>query len=278
MRAALLATALVMSAPLRAQSMAGMPGMAMPSSTPTATAAPPPTDFYADRDYPVAAMDAARARLMREAGGRSFHQILFNLAEVRAHRGRNRYRWDGEAWFGGDIDRAVLKTEGGGTIGDHPGEAEVQALYSHAIGPYFDIQGGVREDVDPVPRRTDATIGIEGLTPYRIEIEARLFVSTRGEVLGRLEGWYDERLTQWLVLQPRVELDFAAQTTRSRGVGRGLSDAELGLRLRYEIARRFAPYIGVSYDARTGRSADLARERGDDATVTSLVGGVRFWF
>ena len=278
--------ALLAATPACAQSMADMPGMAMPhapavaaTAVPAATAPPPvPADFYADRDYPVAAMDAARATMMREEGGQRFHQILFNLAEVQARAGRDGYRWDGEAWLGGDIDRAVIRSEGGGRFRGGVDAAEVQALYSHAIGPYFDLQGGVRQDLGRGPRRSYATIAIEGLAPYMFETEARLFVSTRGDLLGRLEGWYDQRLTQRIVLQPRVELNLAAQTVRSRGVGAGLSDAELGLRLRYEITRRFAPYVGVSYDARTGRSADLARTRGDDPTVTSLVGGVRAWF
>ena len=111
-----------------------------------------------------------------------------------------------------------------------------------------------------------------------MEIEAALFVSTRGELVGRIEGWHDARVTQRLVLQPRVELNLAAQDLRGTPIGAGLSDAELGLRLRYEIAREFAPYVGVSYEAKTGRTAEAARAAGRDVAATILVIGTRFWF
>lgn len=265
-----------------------MPGMAMrsaPGSAPAGTAlpaghaAPPPVpiDRYADRQYPAAAMAAADARMMRQEGGQSFYQAMFNLAEYQAHQGHDGYRWDGEAWFGGDIDRAELRTEGTGTLRGRVDDAEVQALYGHAIGPYFDLQAGVRQEFAPHPTRSDVTIGVEGLAPYMFQTEARLFVSTQGEVSGRFEAWMDERLTQRLVLQPRAELNFAAQDEPERRIGAGLYDAELGARLRYEMARRFAPYVGISYEAATGRTADYLRADGHAPTTTSFVAGVRFW-
>ena len=249
-----------------------MPGNAAPP--------PVPTDHYADRRYPGGAMAASRARMMRENGGQTFHQILFNLAELQIRDGRDGYRWDGEGWVGGDIDRAVVRTEGSGDIRGGIEAAEVQALYSHAIGPYFDLQGGVRQDfaAGPARARTYATIGVEGLAPYMFDVEAAAFVSTRGEVLARIEAWYDQRLTQRLALQPRVELNLAAQDVAATRTGAGLSDAELGLRLRYELAREFAPYVGVSYEAKAGRTADFARVDGRGVSSTSLVGGIRFWF
>jgi copper resistance protein B len=266
-----------------AQSMAGM-HMPMPESADTAqpaTNAPPPpvpTDNVADRRYASAGMAQARRRMMEEQGGQILYQVLFNLAEYQARRGHDGYRWDGEAWIGGDFDRLQLRTEGTGTIRGRVDDGEVQALYSRAVDPYFDVQAGVRRDVGSGPARTYATIGAEGLAPYMIRAEARLFVSTHGEVLGRLEGWYDQRLTQRIILQPRVELNFSAQDIRERRVGAGLYDAELGLRLRYEITRRFAPYVGLSHEAATGRAADDIRADGHDPVTTSLVGGVRFWF
>lgn len=238
----------------------------------------PPAGHYADRDFPAGTMDASRKQMMRENGGQVFHQILFNLAEAQFHDRRDGYRWDGEGWIGGDIDRAVLKSEGSGSFGKRIDAAEVQALYSRAIGPYFDLQAGVRHDIAPTPTRTYATIGVEGLAPYMFDVEAAAFLSTKGELLGRLEGWYDQRLTQRLVLQPRVEMNLSAQNVRETETGSGLVDAELGLRLRYELAREFAPYVGISYEAKAGRSADYARAAGKDATSTSFVGGVRFWF
>lgn len=243
-----------------------------------AAAPPPPMDHYADRDFPAAAMEQAGRQMMRQEGGRLFHQLLFNLAEYQVHDGRDGYRWDGEAWLGGDVDRLELRTEGAGTLRGEVEEAEVQALYSRAIGPTFNAQAGVRQDLGSRSARTYATAGVEGLAPYMIQAEARLFLSTRGAMLGRLEAWYDQRLTQRIVLQPRVELNLSAQDSPDRRIGVGLYDADLGLRLRYDVARQFAPYVGIAYQAATGRTADYARADGHRPTTTSLVGGARVWF
>ena len=253
-----------------------MTGTALPAGD--APAPLPPMDHYADRQFPPDEMARARAQMMREQGGRTFSQIMFNLAEYRAQQGREGYRWDGEAWIGGDIDRLWLKSEGEGTFGDRLDSAEVQALYSHAIGPYFNVQAGVRHDFGPGPDRSYATIGFEGLAPYWFEVEGALFLSDKGDLRGRLEGYYDQRITQRLILQPRVEFNLSAQDVPENRIGSGLSDAELGLRLRYEVTRRFAPYVGISHEAKIGRTADFARAEGKDPTTTSLVAGVRLWF
>ena len=178
----------------------------------------------------------------------------------------------------GDIDRLVLKSEGEGVFGQSLESGEVQALYSRALDPYWNLQAGVRHDFQPGPPLTYATIGVEGLALYWFETEAALFVSTDGDLLGRLEGYYDQRLTQRLILQPRVELNLSAQEMPAQGIGAGLSNAELGLRLRYEIAREFAPYIGISFDGKTGVTARYARDHGEAPTATSLVIGIRTWF
>jgi copper resistance protein B len=269
-----------------AHDMSAMPGMTMPGMAQTGTALPagnasappPPMDHYADRFFPASEMSRSRAAMMREQGGQTLYQVMFNLAEVQARAGRDGYRWDGEAWIGGDINRLWLKSEGEGAFREGVESAEVQALYSRAIGPYFNLQAGVRHDFRPSPTRTYATVGFEGLAPYMFEVEGALFLSNKGEVLGRLEGYYDQRLTQRVTLQPRVEFNLSAQDVPEIRIGSGLTDAELGLRLRYEISRQFAPYIGVSYEAKTGRTADFARADGKDPTTTNFVAGVRFWF
>ncbi|MEG3158945.1 copper resistance protein B [Sphingomonas sp. LB2R24] len=265
-----------MTAPAMATDKIAPTGTAFPAGN--APAPPLPTGHFADRQFGAAAMMPARAQMMRESGAQRLAQVMFNLAEYQIRNGKDGYRWDSEGWFGGDIDRAVIKTEGSGAVRGGVEAAEVQALYSHAIGPYFDVQAGIRHDFAPSPTRSYATIGVEGLAPYMFDTEAAVFVSTKGDVLGRLEGWYDQRLAQRLVLQPRVEFNLAAQDIPETRVGAGLSDAELGLRLRYEIAREFAPYVGISYEVKTGRTADYARTDGKDVTTTSLVAGVRFWF
>ncbi|CAM3216050.1 Copper resistance protein CopB [Sphingomonas antarctica] len=264
-----------------AKNSGAMPGMAMTGTAlpaGDAPAPPPPMDHYADRQFPASEMARARNDMMRDSGGRSFSQIMFNLAEVQIRNGRDGYRWDGEGWFGGDINRLTVKTEGEGVFREGVVSAEIQALYSRAIGPYFNLQAGVRHDFQPSPTRTYATVGFEGLAPYWFEVEGALFLSNKGDVLGRLEGYYDQRITQRMILQPRVELNLSAQDVPENRLGAGLTNAEIGLRLRYEISRQFAPYVGISYDAKTGRTADFARADGDKATSTSLVGGVRFWF
>jgi copper resistance protein B len=253
-----------------------MTGTALPAGD--APAPPPPMEHYADRQFPKDEMARARERMMREQGGQTFYQVMFNLAEYRARQGRDGYHWDGEAFVGGDINRLWLKSEGEGSFGETLESAEVQALYSHAIGPYFNLQAGVRQDFGRGPDRTYATVGFEGLAPYMFEVEGALFLSTKGDLLGRLEGYYDQRITQRLILQPRVELNLAAQDVPENRIGAGLTDAELGLRLRYDISRRFAPYVGVSWEAKTGRTADFARADGEDPTTTSLVAGLRIWF
>ena len=296
--------------PHAAHDMAAMPGMAMPpaaggcppehaamghcqsvpappadsaaagTALPAGDAAPPqpPTDRAADRFYPPAQMARASRMMRREHGGMAFSQIMFNLAEYQVRRGRDGFRWDGEGWFGGDIHRLVIKTEGEGRVHGDLDDAEVQALYSRAVDPYFNLQGGLRQDLGRGAKRTYATIGFEGLAPYWFEVEGALFLSTKGDLLGRLEAYYDQRLTQRLMVQPRVELNFAAQAVAASRIGAGLSNAELGLRLRYEVSRQFAPYVGLSWDRKTGDSARFARADGEGASARSVALGVRTWF
>ena len=237
-----------------------------------------PVANYADRIWGAAAMAPSRDLLMSEHGGGSFSQILLDLAEVQVRNGRDGYRWEGEAWFGGDINRLTVKTEGEGGFGDAVDSAELQILYSRAIGPYFNLQAGVRHDIRPSPSRTYATLGFEGLAPYWFELEGALFLSDKGDLLGRIEGYYDQRITQRLIVQPRAEVNVSAQDVRENGLGSGVTDAELGLRLRYEIVREFAPYVGVSWERRFGDTARFARAAGEGTGGFGFVMGVRAWF
>jgi copper resistance protein B len=238
----------------------------------------PPKESAADRFYDPAAMAAAKEQLQMEHGGDLYSKTIVNLAEFQARNGDNGYRWDGEFWYGGDIHRLVIKSEGDGSVDSGLGSAEVQVLHSHAITPYFDLQAGVRQDIKPTPMRTYGTVGLEGLAPYWFETNGALFLSNRGELLGRIEGLYDLNLTQRLILQPRTEINLSAQNIQQTGVGAGVSNVELGLRLRYEVTREFAPYIGVSYDGAVGKTADYARQRGDDPHRTSFVIGIHSFF
>jgi copper resistance protein B len=239
---------------------------------------PLPKDHFADRFFPQGAMAQSRDQMMREQGGKPFGLLALNIFEYQAHTGRDGYRWDGEGWYGGDINRLWFKSEGEGEMRRGLDSGEVQVLYSRAVDPYFNLQAGVRQDIGRGPKRTYATLGFEGLAPGFFEVEGALFLSNKGDLLGRLEGYYDQRITQRLILQPRLELNFAAQDVPENDVGSGLVDFELGARLRYEFSRQFGPYIGVSYLRKTGETARLSRAAGEDIHATSFVAGVRFWF
>ncbi len=237
-----------------------------------------PTDHAADALFDPTEMAKARNALRHENGGLSNSMILFNLAELQARKSTDGYRWEGEGWFGGDINRLIVKTEGEGSFGGKVEQAEFQMLFGRAISPYFNLEAGVRYDVRPRPSRGYAVVGIEGLAPYWFDVGAQFFVSDKGDVLARLEASYDERITQKLILQPRAEINFAAQDIPAFGTGAGLSDFEFGLRLRYEIKREFAPYIGVEWAKKTGNTARFARAAGEDTDVVNFVTGIRFWF
>ena len=281
--------------PMAGHDMNAMPGAEMPaghdmsgmeSAAPAGTdlaagnAPPPPvpTDHAADAVYGAGNMAMGRHHLKEGHGGQKFTQVMFNIAEAQYRNGRDGFEWDGEGWYGGDINRLTIKSEGEGAFGRSIERAEVQALYSRAVGPYFNLQGGLRYDFKPNPSRVYATFGFEGLAPGFFDVEGALFLSNKGELMARVEGYYDQRITQRLILQPRVELNFAAQNTREIGVGSGLSDAEVGLRLRYDIRREFAPYVGVQYRQAFGQTRRFLRDEGEDAGEWSLLTGVRVWF
>lgn len=257
--------------------MAPAPAAQTGASLAVGSAAPPPviTDALADAAYGRPAMDEARATLAREHGGMAASKIQADLLEW-APRGDG-YRWDVESWFGGDLNRLVIKTEGEGRLGEGAGAAEVQALYSRAVARYTDVQAGVRYDIEP-RSRAYVTAAIDTMFPYWFEAEGAVFLSDRGDVLARATGSYDLRLAQRLVLQPRAELTVAAQDIDDSAIGSGLAKGEFGLRLRYEFRREFAPYVGVSYERSFGRTADLVRSKGEGVGETRFVAGLRAWF
>lgn len=207
---------------------------------------------------------------------RSFGYALLNQNELRVGSSTS-YRWEGEGWYGGDFDRLWVKSEGSVDTSDGMrGEIEIQGLYSRAVSPFFNLQGGVRYDFDPASRGW-ATLGVEGLAPLNWEIGAFAFVSSGGHLGARFEGYYDFYLTQRLVLQPQFELNAYARHDRAARKGTGLTDADFGLRLRYELRREFAPYIGITYEARYGATADMTRALGFSVGEVRFVAGIRAW-
>lgn len=232
---------------------------------------------YADQVWGREAMAPVRANMYNEHGGMISSMFLLDFAAARFRDGEDGYQWDGEAWLGGDLNRIVIKSEGESYIDEEVEEAEVQAVYSRAIGPYFDFQAGIRHDVRPEPSKTYLALGFEGLAPYWNEIEGTLFISDEGDLFARFEGRYDQLITQKFVLETGGEINLSAQEMEDEEIGSGLVDAEFSLRLRYEIEREIAPYIGVSWKSTFGETARLARASGEGKDHSSLLVGLRLW-
>jgi copper resistance protein B len=154
----------------------------------------------------------------------------------------------------------------------------MQLLYSRAVSAFWDLQIGGRYDVKPDPSRGYAVVGVQGLAPYFFDVDAAAFLSDQGDVSARIEAEYEWLLTQRLIAKPLVELNVAVQDVPDLGIGSGLSDVELGLRLRYEIVREVAPYVGISWERKVGSTADLARRGGTDVGGAAVVAGIRLWF
>lgn len=209
-------------------------------------------------------------------GGTNFLFLADQLEWQDADAG-SALAWDLSGWFGGDIDRLAFRAEGERLAG-HTEKAELQLLWSHAIGPWWESVLGVRQDFKPGPAQTWAAFGVQGMPLYGLETEVTAFLGEGGQSALRLGAEYDILLTNRLILQPAAELNLHGRKDEARGVGSGLSDLELGLRLRYEIRREFAPYLGVSWHRACGNTADLHREHGEKVSEARLVAGIRFWF
>lgn len=203
--------------------------------------------------------------------------FLLDRLEYSWQNGDNVRVWDAQGWFGSDYNKLWLKTEGEQTVGGSTEDAEVQLLYSRLVRPFWYLQAGIRHEARPDPSRNYGVLAIQGLAPYGFDVEGSLFFRA-GEVSGRFEAEYDQLITQRLILQPRIETNFAGSSDRQRGIGSGFNDVQLGLRLRYEIRREIAPYIGVTWTRKLGDTADLARVGGEDVRQFAVVAGIRLWY
>ena len=197
--------------------------------------------------------------------------------EYRAQPGKDLWMWDVQGWWGGDYNRLWLKSEGESEAGGRTERAEVQALYARRVSPFWFLQAGVSRELRPQPAQNAVVFGAQGLAPYWFNVQAMAFVS-RENVTSRVELEYDQLVTQRLVLQPRFETALAASSEPERGIGRGVNHVDLGLRLRYEIRRELAPYVGINWTRRLGQTADLARAEGGRTSETALVVGLRAWY
>lgn len=204
-------------------------------------------------------------------------KVMIDQFEVRSTGGANPVVLEAEAWLGRDLHKLWFKTEVE-KVGSLTEEAEVQLLYARAIDPYWDLQFGWRHDVRPRPNRDWLVIAVEGLAPYWIELGASAFIGENGQVAARLEAEYEWMLTQQWVLSPEFEINAYSKDDDAVEIGSGLSDMELGLRLRYEVVREFAPYLGINWSRKFGGTADHARDEGEEVSDIQFVVGIRAWF
>jgi copper resistance protein B len=218
--------------------------------------------------------DADRAAAFPNVDGHAAHDrrwhsyVLFDQLEWRHNDEENAVGWDARGWIGGDVNRLWFRSEAKRDRHQFR-EAEAEVFYGRAFSRWWDFVAGVRQDVRPGPGRTWAAVGVQGLAPYFFELQATAYVGASGRTQGRIEAEYEMLLTNRLVLRPSVEVLLAGKSDPARGIGRGLVTADAGLRLRYEIRREFAPYIGVEWNRRFGSA---------EASATQLTAGLRFWF
>jgi copper resistance protein B len=229
--------------------------------------------------------DADRAAAFPDLGGHS-HAMLedpFNRSlridelESQQTEGDDVLAWKAHAWVGHSSDKLAIRTEGEQRGGDTE-RAELQLLWSHTMTRWWNVVAGARTDFQPTPSRTWAAFGVEGVAPYRFDIEATGFVAEGGDSAARIEVTYELLITQRWILEPRLELEWYGQDEPALGLASGLARSEGGLRLRYEIRREVAPYVCVVSERRYGGSADLARAAGGDSGDTRFVAGVRLRF
>lgn len=226
--------------------------------------------------------DADRAAAFPDVKGHAVHDravnyfVLFDQFEWQVADGAKGLNWDTKSWVGGDRNRLWLRVEGE-TDSARVGHAEAHVLYGRAISRWWDIVGGVRQDIRPGPARTWAAVGIQGLAPQWFEVEATAYVGAGGRTHFRLETEYELLLTNRLVLQPLVELEFYGRSDQERRIGAGLGTADAGLRLRYEFRREFAPYLGVTWNRKFFDTAAFAKADGGKTGGARLALGLRIW-
>ncbi|WP_425509694.1 copper resistance protein B [Xanthomonas euroxanthea] len=244
-------------------------------ASPTASAVPrmPIPEPTAEE---IAAAFAPLQHHAMHAPGINHYVLLDRLEAFDTTRGSGQ-DWEARAWIGGDIDRLWLRSEGERQDG-RTQAASVEAFYGHAISPWWDLLVGARQDIGAGEHRSWAAFGVQGLAPYKFETEATLYVGSGSRAALRLEGEYEVLLTNRLILQPRVEASIALTDDDRRGVDSGLEQVEVGLRLRYEITRRFAPYIGWVHSRSFGDTARRAAIDDEPARDSRFVAGVRIWF
>ena len=258
-------------------------GHRMSASDPHAGHATPPAADGLPREPVPVPTDADRAAafpLLHEghAHGAPLNSLVrFNRFEAWDADPGTGQAWEGSAWFGGDVQRLWLRSEGEREHG-HTTAADIEVLYGRGISAWWDVVAGIRHDFAPGPSQSWAALGMQGMAPYKFEVSATAYLGERGHSAFVAEAEYELLLTNRLVLQPVLEIELHGQDDPARGIGSGLSSAEAGLRLRYEVTRRFAPYVGLVHERSFGNTADYRRAEDEATRETRWVAGVRWWF
>lgn len=203
--------------------------------------------------------------------------LLFDKLGVAYDRNQQTgLQWDGQFWIGRDLNKLWIKSEGERLNGNSDGKVEV--FWNRTVSPFWDLQLGARRDFGTGPKRNWAAFGVQGVAPYNIETEITGYVGSSGRTALALKLEYDLLITQRLIFTPEIEANAYGKNDPARGIGSGLSDASLSLRLRYEVTREFAPYIGVSFGRKFGKTASYASAEGESRSDRSILAGVRIWF
>jgi copper resistance protein B len=248
------------------------------------TAPPPPPPPPPPVQEPIPPVTDADRAAAFPAGldGHAVHDrainfmVLFDQVEWRGTQDGGA-SWENRSWVGGDVNRLLLRTEGEGDHG-RVENAFATVLWGHSFSRWWDVVGGVRQDFRPGPAQTWLAFGIQGLAPSWFEVEATGYVGAGGRTHLRVEAEYELLMTNRLILQPLIEAEVYGKSDPVRGIGRGLMSIETGLRLRYELRREFAPYVGVAWERKFFGTADAARARGVDVGGVRIVFGLRTWF
>jgi len=210
-------------------------------------------------------------------GSAPFGMLLVDQLEAFHGKDGNGQTWEAQGWHGNDENKLWVRTEGERSRGKLEG-GDLEVFWNHNIATFWSTQLGGRQDLGEGPKRTWAALGVQGLAPYWFELEATGYVGPAGRTAARLRAEYELLFTQRLILQPEAEINLYGKSDPQRRIGSGISDAQFGLRLRYEIRRQFAPYIGVNWVRRIGTSADYARQDHQPVLDRQIVAGIRIWF
>ena len=234
-----------------------------------------PPDPIHDPDGPVSPADLARGDIdvegvpVHDNAFRAF--VMADRLEYQSNDGDDKFVWDVFGYAGGDYNRLWIESEGEGLFDGDVGSADLQLLYSRAVTPYWNLQAGWRRTFEP-EELDYLVLSAVGLNVYWTGMDLDLYVSEDGDVSGAFEMEYDELFTQRLKLQPRLEFGFQFQDIEERNIGAGITDYEVGLRLRYEIVREFAPYVGISWAQPVFETADLLPDSEDEGVLSGVLG------